>query len=311
MKLDLSKMREITVGALFVREVDGVFRFARFTQEQIDAWDRTGFVPGARTSTGVFLSFVTNSEYVSFVPSTSGKYELRVDDKLVVASANCMEEKKVYLDGKEHEIMLALPSHGGAGNNGFIRVSLMDGASVIPTEKRLKWLFIGDSITQGWGTENDTNSYSYRLTRHYKADAINFGVGGSVFDADVFDDGIDFEPDIVTVAYGTNDWARGYDKERYAQNCEKMLAKIAKRYKTAKKYCITPVWRDNENDIGRAGTLNDCRELISAIAKRYDFKIIDGKKLIPNSLEYFVDGLHPNDEGYEFYAKNLIAEFDV
>ena len=67
MKLDLQKIKEITVGALFVREVDGVFRFARFTSEQIKAWDRTGFIPGARTSTGIsFPLSLTPPSFLSF-----------------------------------------------------------------------------------------------------------------------------------------------------------------------------------------------------------------------------------------------------
>ena len=310
MKLDLEKIKEITVGALFVREVDGVFRFTRFTSEQIKAWDRTGFVAGARTSTGIFLSFITNSTFVSFQPSTSGKYELRVDDELVISSANALEERSVYLDGEEHEIMLALPAHGGAGNNGFISLSVRDGAFVRPTEKKKKIFFVGDSITQGWGTENDTNSYAYRLTRHYKADALNISIGGSVFNPDIFDDTIDFEPDIITVAYGTNDWARGYDGETYAKNCEGLLAKIHNRYPSTKKYCLTPLWRSNEDATTSAGTLEDCRQIITAIAQKYGFTVIDGKDLVPHSPVYFIDGLHPNDAGYAIYAKNLIAELD-
>ena len=226
-------------------------------------------------------------------------------------NANVLEEKTVNLDGEEHEIMLALPSHGGAGNNGFVSISVSDGAFVRPTEKKRKILFVGDSITQGHGAENDTNSYTYRLTRHYKAETLNLGVGGSVYDADIFDDTIDFEPDMITVAYGTNDWRREKSKERYAGDCKALLQKIANRYPGAKRYCITPIWREAEMvETHPAGTLADCRVIITEIAESLGYKVIDGIDLVPHSKDYLPDGLHPNNLGYEHYFNNLIKLLD-
>ena len=60
----------------------------------------------------------------------------------------------------------------------------------------------------------------------------------------------------------------------------------------------------------RVGTIANCRELIAEIAQKYGFTVIDGKSLVPNDFPYFVDGLHPNDDGYEHYAKNLIEKLD-
>ena len=36
--------------------------------------------------------------------------------------------------------------------------------------------------------------------------------------------------------------------------------------------------------------------------------LIDGLSLVPNRLQYFVDGLHPNAAGFALYAANLAAK---
>ena len=50
------------------------------------------------------------------------------------------------------------------------------------------------------------------------------------------------------------------------------------------------------------------REFIKKVALQYDNVIvIDGYDLVPHDTELFSDKrLHPNDDGFKYYAENLI-----
>ena len=36
--------------------------------------------------------------------------------------------------------------------------------------------------------------------------------------------------------------------------------------------------------------------------------LIDGLTLVPNQLQYYLDGIHPNDAGFALYAAALAAK---
>ena len=50
-------------------------------------------------------------------------------------------------------------------------------------------------------------------------------------------------------------------------------------------------------------------DLVRKIAEKYDnVTIVDGFKLVPHLPEYFLDKLHPNCLGCEWYGRNLVEE---
>ena len=74
-----------------------------------------------------------------------------------------------------------------------------------------RYLSIGDSITQGMVTHGPAGTYAAVLGRMLNADFHNHGVGGHWFDPQLIGAVPGWEPDLVTVAYGTNDWTGGAD----------------------------------------------------------------------------------------------------
>ena len=111
--------------------------------------------------------------------------------------------KSIQLDGNEHRITLYLPAHG-IGILGAVEIE--DGATLRPHTYDRKMLFIGDSITQGWDSTWDSLSYANHVTRFFNAYSVIQGIGGAKYHDTTFDEAIDFEPDVVIIAYGTNDW---------------------------------------------------------------------------------------------------------
>ncbi|HYV01992.1 MAG TPA: lysophospholipase, partial [Actinomycetota bacterium] len=54
----------------------------------------------------------------------------------------------------------------------------------------------------------------------------------------------------------------------------------------------------------------DYREVIRQVVAEHmltdpNLFLIEGLDLVPHSPDFFADGLHPNDEGFFLYARNL------
>jgi hypothetical protein len=79
-------------------------------------------------------------------------------------------------------------------------------------------------------------------------------------------------------------------------------------------YCVTPIWTSVEAVTNAQGLhVQDYRQAITSIVRQRmatdpNLHVVDGLKLVPNQLKYFVDGLHPNDAGFALYATDLAAK---
>ena len=314
MKLTFEQVKAVTVGSIRTEMRDGGIHFAKCTESQVAAWKRKsdGLGKNSSATTGVRLDFHTNSQNLSFRVLGGRKYEVKVDgltfahyvlnsgDAVSVALSDGLGNKK-----DEYRVTLVLPSHDSPGVLEY--VELDDGAFVRPHEFDMKMLFIGDSITQGWASTRDTLSYAYRVSDFFNAESVIQGTGGAYFNEESFDH-IDFDPDIVFVSYGTNDFGhyKTYDDLRI--HCDAHLALIAEEYKDKKIFVISPIWREHRE--GKAmGTFEECRRIIIDIAEKYGMIHIDGLTLVPPLPEFFQDEyLHPNDNGFSLYAENLIKK---
>ncbi len=170
---------------------------------------------------------------------------------------------------------------------------------------------IGDSITQGFDAEITSQTYVNRVISALDIDAINQGVGGYVFCADSLDpelfDGKKL-PDIITVAYGTNDWS-GKTCEDFCRDTDSFLARLHELYPDIPSIIITPVFRAGYYIKTKAGTFDFARDYIRDAAKKYEnMYVLDGDKLVPHSYDYFRDvRLHPNDAGFATYGAGVAA----
>ena len=83
-------------------------------------------------------------------------------------------------------------------------------------------IMFGDSITHGYDALNPSFSYANRLADLLNADFVNKGIGGERFFPTLAQLKDDIEPDYITVAYGTNDWAHS-PKEVFDKNSKHNL----------------------------------------------------------------------------------------
>ena len=116
----------------------------------------------------------------------------------------------------------------------------------------------------------------------------------------------DFEPDYITVAYGTNDYFTSASLDALETSCKAYFDRVQQLYGGKKIFYISPLWRADGDMVRRAGNLNECREVLIRQSQEHGFIHVDGYTLVPHSPFYFNDGfLHPNDLGFSLYSENL------
>ncbi|HOJ12060.1 MAG TPA: GDSL-type esterase/lipase family protein [Clostridiales bacterium] len=221
-------------------------------------------------------------------------------------------------DGKKQRITIYLPQlvdihiKGIEIEDGSIveDCSIMENCSNISGHKKTL-LCLGDSITQGMTAKSPSSTYPVQLARKLGMNMINHGIGGYKFDPKVLDEDMAVKPDIITVAYGINDWYQYSSIEYFREMCRGFFEKLVKTYPDAKIFTVTPLWCSSEKETKAMGYFCDIRREIEKIAGNFEgIHIVDGLKVVPNAPEYFVDGVHPNDEGFMHYSINLLNEIE-
>lgn len=318
MKLTLEQIRSITHGALSVTEKNGIFTFHRFTDYQAKLYeDINDFRVKVPATSGVRLEFVTNAEKFSFdyninIASSRRFYyfDVFVDGIMVQHFGHeglreAASTVTVKLAEGEHRVAVYLPCLAKAT---LSNVTLSEGAVLVPVQRSRRLLCFGDSITQGYDAKYSSQTYANLLADKLDAEMIDQGIGGEVFRPALIDPDMDFDPDIITVAYGTNDWS-GREHDETVANANGFYAKLRETYPKAKIFAITPIWRADDDRVTKVGTFAEGVQIvIDAATAQKDVTVIDGAKMIPHLPEVCSDKyLHPNDYGFKFYANALYA----
>jgi Lysophospholipase L1 and related esterases len=190
-------------------------------------------------------------------------------------------------------------------------IRLPEGAAVKaikPCARNL--LCLGDSITQGMEAYHPSVMYPLLLSRFLGMNLLNQGVGGGVYNAAYLDGDLPYNPDIITVAYGTNDWNMCSSLAEFNRNCSEYIAKLFQIYPDKKIYVITPFWRKDMGEIKKSGSFSELCETVKCICHGYpQIDVIDGMEIMPHLSELFGDKfLHPNDHGFMHVALNLLGK---
>lgn len=169
-----------------------------------------------------------------------------------------------------------------------------------PVQKGRKVLWLGDSITQGYGPLRSAHCYVSVANRILNYDILNQGIGGYVYDKLSLMKMEGYTPDKIIVALGTNQfWSKDI------KPVEEYYDVLTELYKGIPILCISPIWR-GDNAEAYPDFVAFC-EQIKAVAARYEqVTVLDGFKLVPHLPEYYLDNLHPNQLGAEMYAVNLV-----
>ena len=318
MKLSNDQIRSIVVGAAYAEESDRGISFFRFSKKELDFYESVSsdFFMKAHAASGIRLEFTTNSRRLSLEATTapgSSRAFCHMDlyrDGLFFArvganSATAPLTAEFELGKGEKEIKIYLPWTASVL---LTSMTLDDGATLTPVKKSRSMLIYGDSITQGYDTMHPSLSYANLLADALDANAQNKAIGGEFFRPGLAEMS-EGDPDIITVAYGTNDWSKK-TREEFEKNSEEFYRILSEKYPRAKIFAITPIWRADCDRITGVGEFSHVPKHIERItAALPNVTVIHGFDFVPKEPELFSDRyLHPNENGFIPYFSGLYAE---
>ena len=311
MYLSIDEIKSITVGAArTVLEGDGL-HFYKCTERQTAAWYAQRKLMGERSvgSTGVRLDFHTDSAFLELGIAKGSGFDVYIDggftERFEFESGNGGAIRiSLGSEKTERRVTVYFPNYGEGGAVRYI--ILEDDATLSRHVFDRKLLFMGDSIIAGYEASRDGLSLAHRVSRHFNAESIVQGIPGGYFHEDTFD-AIGFESDAVIVAFGTNDFSHYKSLDLLRSHAEKYFELTSREYEGKKLFVISPLHRADADRRQNMGAFEECRGAVAESGEKYGFIHIDGYSMIPDSPEFFAEGgVHPNDPGFEIYAKNLI-----
>ena len=176
---------------------------------------------------------------------------------------------------------------------------------------------IGDSITYGAGiSKRYRNSYPAQLQNMLDKRFIvkNFGVSGGTllkkgnspyWKENAYKKALEFTPDIVVIALGTND-TKPYNW-KYGTEFDENLKELILSFKGNKSPPMIilcnpiPVQHDRWG-ISEKILKEEVEPQILRVAKELKVSYLDLRKALPADKKYYLDGIHPNKTGAELIA---------
>ncbi len=325
MNLTHDQLRSAFFGACRIVETAEGLQPLRFTEAEQALYATTpedrAYYPKTFGTAGIRLEFRTDSQSLAFgvlVDAASAhfshcQFDLLKDGKLLanIDISNIENRLRAEFDLGEGEKTVAL-YFPWAASAVLCYLTLDDGATFAPCQKTRRMLAYGDSITQGYHCFHPSRSYASRLADAFSADMINKGIGGEQFRpalAELADP--DLSPDLITVAYGTNDWAGlCTDFEELKENSQAFLTTLSRLYPAAELFVITPIWREDlarrRPDMPPFAAVD---EWLTSVAESLPgAHVIHGMDLVPHDPAFYHDRyLHPNDQGFDRYFENLVS----
>ena len=307
MKITNEELKSIYMGAYSFRETeDGFLQSFQYNESQMAYFEKTAefLYDRCKASTAKTLEFETAAKKFSFSyritwMGSPDSFELCIDGLInrIVYVKDIEKEGTLSFDlpGEECSVVLYMPSDATVEIGAF---EIDD--SFRPVRKGSRVLWLGDSITQGFGPLRSACTYVSVANRELNYDIINQGIGGYVYDKKSLEKMEGYTPDKIIVALGTNQF--GTETMKDIEEYYEVLTGI---YGDTPILCITPVWRGDVPD-GEPVLIRFCDNLKKIAAAYSQVTIVDGFKLVPHLPEYYLDKLHPNQLGAEVYGRNLV-----
>lgn len=310
MKLTNEELKKYYYGAYSFKETnDGYLQAYQYTDAQMDYFREVSdfWYERCYASTSKTIEFVTEATKVSFDYKiiwigSLDSFEVAVDGIVtqIVYVKDIDKEGKIEFDlpAGSKQVTIYLPADATVVIKDF-EVN----AEIDKVIKNAKVLWLGDSITQGYGPLRSSCTYVSVANRILNYDIINQGIGGYVYDKKSLMKMDGYNPDKLIVSLGTNQFGceTMVDIEEYYERLFEIYGK------DIPVLCIIPIWRgDVEN--GEPTLIKFCENLKKIVARYSNIQMVEGWKLVPHLPEYFLDNLHPNQLGAEVYGRNLVAE---
>ncbi|RKM54235.1 SGNH/GDSL hydrolase family protein [Butyrivibrio sp. X503] len=311
MVLSNEELKEIYFGAYeFEGTEDGYLQAFQYNKDQIeyfkgalDFWYERCTATTAKT-----FEFTTEASEVSFDykiiwKGSEDSFELMIDGQItnIVYVKDIADEGRLSwkLPTGKKSVVIYLP----ADETVLVRNFEID-AAYTKAAKNEKVLWLGDSITQGYGPLRSGCTYVSVANRILNYDIVNQGIGGYIYDKNCLMKMEGYNPDKIIVALGTNQYGDADAVQAVEEYYERLIGIYGNEIPIL---CISPLWRGDSEE-GIPVLMAFC-EKVKEIAGSYkNVSVIDGMEMVPHLPEYFLDLLHPNPLGCEIYGRNLVEK---
>ena len=301
------QLKSIYFGALSFKETRGGFlRAFQYTEEQMDYFrnlPNSFWYDRCSASSAKTLEFITSATRVSFEykllwKGSADTVELYVDGMAAaIRYVKDMGSEGVLsfdLPAGEKQVIIYLPADATLMIRNF-----EINADYVPVKKGDKVLWIGDSITQGYGSLRSSHTYVSVANRILNYDILNQGIGGYVYDKNTMIPMEGYRPDKIIIAMGTNQYNAGT-----MDAVEEYYESLKRVYGNTPVLCVSPIWRGDHPE--NCAVFERFCGRVREIAGQYpNVTVVDGFTLVPHLPEYYLDNLHPNCPGMELYGRNL------
>ncbi len=310
MQLANDELKKYYFGAYrFCETEDGYLQAFQYSVPQMEYFKEASdfWYDRCYASTAKTLEFHTTATEISFDYKiiwigSPDSFELAVDGLI----AQIYYVKDLEKDGKlifalpegEKNVTIYLPADATV----LVKNFEINAKAEIP-QKNGKVLWIGDSITQGFGPLRSAHTYVSVANRLLNYEIVNQGIGGYIYDKKSLMKMDGYMPEKIIVSLGTNQYGTEsmVDIEEYYERLMEVYGK------DIPVLSITPIWRGDSPE--GVPTLEKFCANLAEICRRYpNIKIVNGFELVPHLPEYFLDNLHPNGLGMEIYGRNLVLE---
>ena len=321
MKADLALIRRLIHGAVEIKEENGGIQMSRFTPAEREVYRKNAsYTVRTFAASGMRLEFRTDARSFAWCGEASAAssrhfyyFDVAVNGVLChhVGFESCQEQPEfrfeIPLDGGVNEVCVYFPC--------LTRIELAEvdfsGESVIePIVKKRTMVCYGDSITQGYDAHYPSLSYPNQLADALQAEMFNKAIGGDWFNHPLAAVAERIRPDLITVAYGTNDWSHD-TRDHFMENAAAFFRNLTSAYPGVPMVAIQPIWRTQcETRVTDVGSFAEMYEMIRTMTAEYpQIRLVNGLRLVPHLPECFSpDILHPNDFGFQFMGRNLLQE---
>lgn len=311
MRLTNEELKEIYCGALYFEETEeGYLKANQYTKPQMDYFEKAFLMWYERcdASSAKTIEFKTDATKVSF------EYKLiwKCSEDSVELAIDGLATEIAYLKDIDMEGSISWDMPEGEKN---VTIYLPSDATMLVrnfeidstyecVQKNEKVLWLGDSITQGYGPLRSYQTYVSVANRILNYDILNQGIGGYIYDKKSLMKMEGYEPDKIIVALGTNQYGDENAPDMVREYYETLIGIYGEEIPIL---VITPLWRGD--NLEGVPTLEKFCETIREIVGKYkNIRVVDGFKLVPHLEEYYLDNLHPNGLGTEVYGRNLVEE---
>ena len=311
----MADFKRLFHGAICFEEKEGYIVPLRFSEVQLDYLSHSEiFKSRARCGASVTLKLLTEATRISFAykfffrTEVKSSFEIYTNGRLTHVIHDDELQDEGILDFSfekgSKQIEIYIPHYSEAGIK-----DLRTDADVAPIpDKGPRVLFIGDSITQGYGSRSSSQTFVNIVARAMDYEILNQGIGGFGFDQNIVQK-LPFIPDKIVVALGTNHY-HGWSQTATRASIEAFFERLCKQYPDIETLVILPPYTGREQEKeGQEAYEFIRRAIVETVAAYPTVHRVSAYEMIPHRVDYFEqDFLHPSPLGMSAYGKALIDE---